>query len=360
MIFDKIFEYAREADTVLIYNAGEQNRDPTFTYITQTTKGIFEGSALIVKKDKATIVTSQLEEEAARSTGMDVYIFKNGTEFQNILRDLLKDVNTVGLNYNSLSLSSYKMFLRIIPDKEFLDVSASILEARKVKNEEELKKLKEAAKIGSEILPDVLNDLKEGVTEYEVASKIVYYMMRNGASGPSFDTIVAFGQNASMPHYSPGKAKLKKGDFVLMDYGAKYEGYCSDITRTVVFGKASEEQKEMYYTVKKAQEAGMNAIRSGANGKDVDAAARNVIDSTKYKGRFIHSLGHGVGLEVHDHPALSPSLDLPLKESMVVTVEPGVYVPGVGGVRIEDDVVVKKDGFEKITSAPTYELIEVS
>ncbi|KAA8923011.1 aminopeptidase P family protein [Thermoplasma sp.] len=356
----RIFEYAREVDTVLIYNASESARDPTFTYVTQTTNGIFEGSALIVGKNGTTIVTSQLEEQAAKETGMDVRIFRNSTDFQNILRELLKDVNTVGLNYQSLSLASYKMLLRIVPDKEFLDVSASILEARKIKQPEELKKIKEAAKIGSEVLPEVLDGLKEGITEYEVASKIVYLMMKNGASGPSFDTIVAFGQNAAMPHYSPGQAKLKRGDFVLMDYGARYMGYCSDITRTVVFGKANEEQREMYNIVKEAQAAGMRSIKDGANGRDVDGAARNVIDSTKYKGRFIHSLGHGVGLEVHDHPALSPSMDFPLKANMVVTVEPGIYVPGFGGVRIEDDVVVTKDGYEKITSAPTYELIEVS
>ncbi len=360
MDYTRIFDYAREVNTILIYNDGEENRDTAFTYIAGSTKGIFEGSALIADKKKVTIVTSVLEEQAARLTGYNVKIFHNSAEFQSILRDLLSDVNVIGINYSALTLSSYKMMLRIIPDKEFIDVSASLQESRRIKFPEEISKLKEAAKIGSEIIPDVIDFMKEGITEYEIASRMVYLMMKNGASGPSFDTIVAFGKNASLPHYSPGNAKLKRGDFVLMDYGAKYDGYCSDITRTVVFGKASDEQKEMYNTVKKAQHDSMAAIKENVNGKDIDAIARNIIDSTKYKGRFIHSLGHGIGLEVHDHPALSPSFDFPLKENMTITVEPGIYVPDFGGVRIEDDVIVKKDGFEKITTAPTYDLIEVS
>ncbi|EQB72004.1 MAG: hypothetical protein AMDU1_APLC00014G0016 [Thermoplasmatales archaeon A-plasma] len=197
------------------------------------------------------------------------------------------------------------------------------------------------------------------MTESEVSALIAYEMMKLGASEPSFSTIVAFGENASMPHYSPGDRKLKKNDFVLIDFGARYRRYCSDITRTVVFGHASPDQREMYDVVFRAQDESMKTIKENVNGKDVDAVARKIIDSTKFKGRFIHSLGHGLGMDVHDHPALSSNYDFPLKANMVVTVEPGVYVPRVGGVRIEDDVIVKKDGFELITTAPR-ELMEIS
>ena len=160
-----------------------------------------------------------------------------------------------------------------------------------------------------------------------------------------------------MPHYMPGNAKLKKNDFVLMDYGALYNRYCSDTTRTVVFGRADEKQRDMYETVKLAQQESKDALKAGINGKDIDMIARKIIDE-KYPGRFIHSLGHGVGLDVHDHPALSPTLDFMLKANMVITDEPGVYIPGFGGVRIEDDLIIKKNGHEEITSAPR-ELMEL-
>lgn len=359
MPYKQIFDYARETDTVLILNGSENSVDKTFFYLTGAESGIFEGSALVVNTVGIKIITSVLEEESARDTGHEVMVFNKKEEFEKLIKEAVKDVNVIGLNYSALTLDRYKELMKIIPDKEFIDVSSSISEARRMKSEEELKKMRVAAKIASEVLEDVLSKLREGMTESELASELVYEMMKNGAAGPSFSSIVAFGPNTSIPHYSPGDRKLKKGDFILMDYGALYKRYCSDITRTVVFGKATDEQKEMYDVVLRARNEGMASIRENANGKDVDAAARKVIDSSKYKGRFIHSLGHGLGMDVHDHPALGMH-DFPLKANMVVTVEPGIYLPKVGGVRIEDDVVVKKDGYEKITSAPTYDLIEVS
>lgn len=360
MGYENLFTFAREAETILILNGGGNSIDKNFFYLTGAESGSFEGSAVIATKDDLKIVTSSLEEEAARETGHEVIVYNSRNGLKDVLKDEFKDVNTVGLNYSSLTMELYRDLMRTIPDKEFVDVSNSIAEARKIKSEEELGRLREAARIGSEILPLILDRMREGMTESQVAAEMAYEMMKGGASETSFSTIVAFGANSSMPHYHPHDVKLKKGDFVLMDYGALFKRYCSDITRTVVFGRASQEQKDMYEIVKNAQEESMNAIREGANGKDVDAIAAGIIDGSKYKGRFIHSLGHGLGMDVHDHPALSRTLDFVLKANMVVTVEPGVYIPKVGGVRIEDDVIVKKNGFEKITSAPTYELIEVS
>ena len=359
MDFKRIFEYARETDAILIIQGDENSVDKTFFYLTGVEGGLFEGSALIVKPDELKIITSALEEETARQTGLEVIVANGKGDFENAVKDGLKESNVVGLNYSALTLEQYKKLLRVIPDKEFIDVSSSIMESRRMKNPEELKRLKEAAKIGSEAFESVIQRIHEGMTESELSSELAYEMMKLGASEPSFTSIVAFGENASMPHYSPGERKLRKNEFVLMDFGAKYKRYCSDITRTVVFGKASEAQKEMYDVVYRAQTESMNTIKENVNGKDVDMAARRVIDASKFKGRFIHSLGHGLGMDVHDHPALASSYDFPLKANMVVTVEPGVYVPKVGGVRIEDDVVVKKDGFELISTAPR-DLIEVS
>ena len=359
MDFTNIFNFARESEAILIVNGGEGALDKSFQYITKSSGGLFEGSFIIATPKKATIYTSILEEETARSTGLDVKIFKNRKNYEEMLKNDLLSFNTVGLNYSSLTLENYKNLLRIIPDKDFVDVSVSLKEARITKNSKELKYLREAAKIASDSIEPVFEKLKEGMTEKEVAALVVYEMMNNGADGPSFSTIVAFGENASQPHYSPGMRKLKLGDGVLIDYGAEYNGYCSDVTRTVSFGKGTEELKEVYSTVYKAQEDSMKLIKEGANGKDVDIKARTVIDSTKYKGRFIHSLGHGIGLEVHDHPALSSTLDFPLKANMVVTNEPGIYLPGNLGVRIEDDVVVEKDGCEVISKGATRELREI-
>ncbi|EQB69720.1 MAG: aminopeptidase P family protein [Thermoplasmatales archaeon] len=359
MAVKDIFNFARESEAILIINGGENSLDKTFQYITRAPGGVFEGSFIVARPDGSTIYTSILEEETAKRTGLEVKIFKSRQEYETMMRDSLKKYNTVGLNYASLSLENYKNLLRIIPDKDFVDVSVSIKEARIIKDKEEIEFLKEAAKIASDSIEAVHLSLKEGMTEKEVASKVVYEMMKNGSDGPSFSTIVAFGENASQPHYSPGLRKLKKGDGVLIDYGALYNDYCSDVTRTVCFGRASEELKEVYDIVYRAQSESMKLIREGANGKDVDIKARNVIDSTKYKGRFIHSLGHGIGLDVHDHSALSYNLDFPLKENMAITNEPGIYLPGKLGVRIEDDVIVKKDGCEVISHGATKELKEL-
>jgi len=347
----KIFDYVRNVDSILIMNGGENQTDKTFFYLTGAKSGIFEGSILHVKPDKITIITSALEEEAARETGYDVLIYNTGAERNEILKNAFKNDVNVGLNYSSLTLELYKQLMKIIPDKEFIDVSQSIDESRKIKDESELKNIREAAKIASDSFQDFSKTLKEGMTESELAANIVYAMMKNGASGESFKTIVAFGKNSAIPHYMPGNAKLKKNDFVLTDYGALYNRYCSDTTRTVVFGRADEKQKDIYETVKTAQQESKNALKAGVNGKDIDMIARKIIDE-KYPGRFIHSLGHGVGLDVHDHPALSPSLDFMLKANMVITDEPGIYIPEFGGVRIEDDLIIKKNGHEEITTAP--------
>ncbi len=204
-----------------------------------------------------------------------------------------------------------------------------------------------------------MDHLKEGMTEMELSAYMVYMMMSNGASEPSFSTIVCFGSNASEPHHSPGKRKLKTGDFVLTDYGAAFERYHADTTRTSVFGRATEKQKEIYEIVYNAQQSSMKIIREGINGRDVNAKSYEIIDSSPYKGRLMHGVGHGIGLDVHDHPAFG-SYDFNLKKDMAVTVEPGIYIPEYGGVRIEDDVLVKKDGFELLTEKPPKELIELS
>ena len=196
-------------------------------------------------------------------------------------------------------------------------------------------------------IPDFLH---EGMFEYELAAEIDYMMQRNGADKTAFETISSFGKNTAEPHYSHGDTKLKKGDFVLCDFGACFRRYNSDTTRTFVFGKASDKQRDIYQTVLKAQQVGINKIKAGVKAFMVHDEVSSYIDNTKFKGCFIHSTGHSLGLSVHDGGAgFTPDSDAILQENMVLTVEPGVYIPGFGGVRIEDDILVKRDGVEVLT-----------
>jgi Xaa-Pro dipeptidase len=187
--------------------------------------------------------------------------------------------------------------------------------------------------------------------ENEAAAEVNYSMMKLGSAGTSFETNASFGPATAEPHYVPESRKLKKGHLALFDYGAVYQRYVSDITRTFVCSSPSPRQKRMYEVVLEAQLTAIDAIRSGARGKKVDRAAREVIDRSEFKGRFIHGTGHGIGLSVHDPGSISSRRDMVLEEGMVMTVEPGVYVKGEGGVRIEDDVLVTKSGCKILTSA---------
>ncbi len=356
-IFDSLNE---EVDLILIYNRGEPNVDLNFFYVTNLVEGgIFEGSYAVVEPTGTKVLTSLLEETSAKKGKNEVYIFKSSQEREEMLRNIVGNAKKIGLNFSALTVKDFNDIKKALGDREYVDVSDAIMEARKIKSQEEIKIMKEAAKIASEVADEIPDFLYEGMMEYELAAKIVYEMLRRGAEDAAFTTIAAFGENAAEPHYTAGSRKLKRGDFVLTDFGARYHRYNSDITRTFVYGRASDMQKDMYYTVLEAQRIGIEMIKEGVNGKDVDAKVKEYIDSTKFKGKMTHSTGHGLGLAVHDHVGLSILRDQILKEGMVVTVEPGIYVPGFGGVRIEDDVVVRKNGYEVLTSARKKELIEV-
>ncbi len=347
-----------DVDAILIYNGS--NEDLNFYYFTRLLYGgIFEGSFAVVTEDGVKVITSILEEESAKKGNNEVLIYKTASEGEELLRNSLKDSNRIGLNYRNLSLKDFEKIKKVIGNAEFVDVSDKILEWRMIKDEEEIALIREAGRIASEVADIMPNYMKEGIKEYELAARLGYEMFRRGAEDFAFTTIMAFGENAAEPHYLSGNRRLKRGDFVLMDFGARYHHYNSDLTRTFVFGRASEEQREMYETVLEAQRIGISMIRSGVNGKDVDIKVKEFIDSTKFKGRMIHSTGHGLGLAVHDHVGLSSQRDMILKSGMVVTVEPGVYIPEFGGVRIEDDVLVRDDGAEVLTFAKK-EFMEVS
>lgn len=341
-----------EVDAILLMNAEEPNSDAAFFYATGAASGLFEECPAIIWPDgRVQLITSRLEETSARRTEAEVLVFSTGAEKTAILKDLLKGVKKLGFNGSGMMYNSLKQVERAVPDLVLMDIGKAISAARMVKDEKEIGAIREACRIASRVGDEIPDFLRVGMKEFEAAAEIGYRMQKRGATSVSFETIAAFGPASAEPHYSPGESELVPGQAALFDFGCKYNKYCSDVTRTFFFGSASARQKRMYEVVLEAQRRGLEAIRAGVKAVDVDAAARNYIDSTEFKGRFIHSLGHGLGLAVHDGGRFAPGVDIVLKENMIMTVEPGVYVPGEGGVRIEDDVRITRDGYEMLTDA---------
>jgi len=304
-----------------------------------------------MKKDGVAVVNEKPVVPVTVSIGDAVYPDPEKREERKEILKKMLNVDKIGINAKNFSYEAYRK-LKEITKAEIVDVSGALSKARLVKEKDEIEKIKKACNIVSEVCEEIKSYIKEGIKEYELSAELTYLMMKKGATEPSFTNICSFGENAAEPHYTAGDRVLKKGDYVLLDFGARYRRYISDITRTFVYGKAEEKQREIYETVKKAQEIGFENLKAGVKGGDVHNAVENFINSTKYKGRFIHALGHSIGLLVHDGYGLHPSIDLTLEENMIFTVEPGIYIPGYGGVRIEDDVLIKKDGIEILTKAP--------
>ncbi len=340
-------------DVIVFANATEPHVDISFLYATGFTDGLFEGCAAFCHPDgRAEVVTSALEEETARKGGLPLHVFHSRQEREKFLRAQLRGHRRIGLNFAEVTHGVAKDLAKLAKGAKFVDVSEAVQMARLVKDEGEVASIRTAAKIASRAFEEVLPEIRPGRRESEVAAELVYRMQRNGASGASFRTIVGSGPNSAEPHYTAGPRKIRKGDFIVIDFGARYRQYCSDVTRTVVVGRATEKQKDIYETVRRAQTAAMRTMRPRVKGKSVDAAARAVIDGSPYKGRFIHSLGHSLGLAVHDGGGLNPMSDLVLKKNMVFTNEPGIYLSGFGGVRIEDDVLITGSGARNLSTAP--------
>ncbi len=344
----------------ILANGVEPHLDASFFYLTGFPYGLFEGSYAVAKRDgNVSVLTTPLEADIANShsDGMEV-IADERAGLHNKLSRIVANPSVIGVNSSELEYESFLKIKSAFRNSTVVDVSNAIAGTRVIKDEGEIEAIKKACNISSKIYRRIPQKLKDGISENQLAAEMAYEMQSSGASGNAFDAIVAFGKNSAEPHYSPGKVKLRKGQFVLLDYGSKYRRYCSDITRTLVHGKATREQKKMYQTVKEALEIGTENCLISNSGADVDANVASHINSTEFKGRFIHSTGHSLGLSVHDvGPGLSKRDTKNLEPGMVLTVEPGIYVPGVGGVRIEDDVLITK-GKPKVLTSASRELIE--
>ncbi|MBN6054201.1 aminopeptidase P family protein [Nonomuraea sp. RK-328] len=261
-----------------------------------------------------------------------------------------------GIEAASMSVATYRRLLDRLGADALVPLEHVVEGLRAVKDEDELELLRTACAITDQAFADVCGAIRPGMTEREVARVLEARMAELGAARPSFETIVAAGENGSVPHHAPTTRPLMAGDLVTIDFGAMYEGYHADMTRTVSLGEPAAWQRELYDLVAAAQRAGREALAPGADVREVDAAARSVIEHAGHGGHFRHGLGHGVGLEIHEEPFLGPSRTGRLEDRVPITVEPGVYLPGQGGVRIEDTLVTR-EGEPELLTKTTKELL---
>ncbi len=264
----------------------------------------------------------------------------------------IKEANQVAIEKETLSYGRAEQIMKRYPSVSFTSAEEKLHELRLIKDEQELEILRRAAELADFGVETGVKALQEGCTEMEVLATIEYELKKKGIREMSFSTMVLFGEKAGQPHGNPGDRKLKRGDLVLFDLGVVLDGYCSDITRTVAYKEVNEKQKEIYDVVLNAQLETLNISQPGTRLGDLDKTARRIIADAGYGDQFPHRIGHGIGIEVHEYPSMSENNDSLLVEGMTYTIEPGIYVPEVGGVRIEDDVLVTKTGYETLTKYP--------
>ena len=320
-----------------------------------------DDSLLLITSARELLLTdSRYVEQAAQETSFEVVEQKNGLWQQ--AAECLQSLGcrTLGFEGKAVSFDTFCALRKLLPawdERNFISLALEPL--REIKDAEEIACLKKAVEISDRAFDDVLDFLRPGISEREVAVHLEAFMREHGSERPAFTTIVASGVRGSLPHGTASEKLLVAGEFVTMDYGAVYQGYHSDITRTVVLGRASEKQRELYHAVLLAQILGVECLAVGESGKSVDRAVRDCLAKDGYAEYFGHGLGHSVGLEIHEEPRLSPKSKAEhLEEGMVITVEPGVYLPGWGGLRIEDTVLVGKQGGVPLTKAAKH-LIEL-
>ena len=311
---------------------------------------------VFITDSRAAFLTDFRYGEAARKQqgGFDVIIAtrESGNSYEENVKKLAQNVRRVGFEEDALTVSAYEKWRAALgPGAEWIPAQKTLYRGRAVKAAWELERMKKAQRIAERAYGAVLEIMRPGMTERDLAAELTFQMLKNGASGTSFDPIVISGPNSSLPHGEPSGRALQNGDFVIMDIGCVADGYCSDMTRTVAVGGADAEMRKVYDTVLEAQRAGIDAARSGIRGVDIHNAAARVIDGAGYGAYFGHGFGHGIGIEVHEGYGAHPKEERLLPPGAVITAEPGIYLPGRFGVRIEDCIVLNKDGAENLTLA---------
>jgi Xaa-Pro aminopeptidase len=320
----------------------------------------FSGSygALLLLHDRSLFFTDRRYERQAAEVPDTEVVLAPGDLIGGVAGVLRAAGDGLGFEPAGLTWGDGQRLRAAVPGRAVVPAPPLVEELRQVKDERELGAMREAGRLGGEALAELLAGLRPGVTERAAAVDLELAMRRLGGDGLAFDTIVAFGEHAAEPHHHPGGRQLAPGDLVKLDFGARVDGYCSDMTRTVVLGRASGRQRDVYELVRRAQAAGLDRLRAGVPVAEVDRACRDTIAEAGLAEAFGHPTGHGVGLEIHEAPRVRPGAPGRIAAGTTVTVEPGVYLPGFGGVRIEDLAVVRPDGHELLTAAPK-ELLEL-
>lgn len=346
-------------DVILLKNATSPFIDPTFFYTTGLKKGLFEGCiALLYPNGSYHLLVSSLESPLVPSS-IKTTLFNTKNEFTKELLKLLENQQKIGLNMDTLLCKDYELLKNLFPNKNFVSVSNAIQTTRTIKDKEEIMCIREACKIADKVMEKIPSFFTNPLTEQQLAAEIEHHLRQYGASSPAFETISSFGKNTAKPHYTSGEKLIKPGDFIICDFGATVDHYHSDITRTFIYGNPSDRQEQIHKTVRYAQEQAIQSIKPGVKANSIHQIVTDIIDSSKFKGYFIHSTGHSLGLEVHDAGiGFSSTYHTELQPGMVLTVEPGVYIPEIGGVRIEDDVVVTHEGVLQLTDS-SKELIQI-
>ncbi|SDN40827.1 M24 family metallopeptidase [Alkalicoccus daliensis] len=310
------------------------------------------GAALISKEDAIFLTDFRYTEQAKKQAEEFEVIEHKKTLIEEISTQVEKlNIKRLGFEKAHLSYAEYESYKEKI-QAELVPVSGLIEKQRLIKSPAELEIIQKAVDIADAAFAHIQSYIKPGAREIDISNELEFFMRKQGAVSSSFDIIVASGYRSALPHGVASDKIIEDGDLVTLDFGAYYQGYCSDITRTVAVGEPSQELREIYETVLEAQKRGVAGLKPGITGKEADALTRDYINEKGYGSYFGHSTGHGMGLEVHEGPGLSFRTDQKLEPGMVVTVEPGIYVAGVGGTRIEDDVVITEDGCRILSRSP--------
>ncbi|MDP4118152.1 MAG: Xaa-Pro peptidase family protein [Bacillota bacterium] len=315
----------------------------------------FKGTAgtLFVTGEQTYLITdfryiTQAKEQAAECEIIDI-----AAGAPSIYQELVKkhNIKSVGFERDHITYTEFVKYSELFKGMKLLATEGMVEQMRIVKTANELEYIEKACDIADEAFECVFTKIKAGMSELEIAAMLEYEMKRRGATGTSFETIVASGVRSAMPHGTAGTKLLEKGDFAVMDFGCIYAGYCSDITRTVAIGSVSDKQRDVYEKLLDVQSACLGKVSAGTECKEVDRYSRNMLGQWELDSFFGHSLGHGVGLDIHESPNLSPNSPYLLEKNMVVTVEPGVYIEGEFGIRIEDTVAVTENGARRLTKS---------
>ena len=319
-----------------------------------------EGIALVTRRGSWYFTDSRYTEAADKAIGDAAVIREVSREkpFSALINEALAEAGAekAGFEEQRMTVAEHAVYSEKL-HCTLTPASALMTELRGSKDEEELSCMTAAQRIAEGALEQILKEIRPGMTEKEIAARLNYLMVSAGAEKTAFDTIVASGPNGSMPHAVPGMRKVREGDFITMDFGCVYKGYCSDMTRTVALGRPSDEMRNVYDIVLQAQLAGIAAAKAGVTGAVIDGAARKVIQDAGYGVYFGHSFGHSLGIDIHEAPNAAPGNDKPMPDGAVVSAEPGIYLPGKFGVRIEDVMILRPDGAQVITKAPKALLV---